>query len=40
MMWMVITEQGALGQYDDYEEAYFAATINLGYEGWKIIKIY
>ena len=39
MMWAVFTSAGTLGLYDSYEEAYFAATINLGSEGWSIVRI-
>ena len=39
MMYAVMTSNGLLGPYDSYEFAYFAATINLGLEGWTIVVI-
>lgn len=39
-MWIIKTDYGILGQYDNYEDAYFAATINLGYDGWEILRVY
>ena len=38
-MYWVTTDGGyRMGPFDDYESAFFAATINLGFEGWTISK--
>lgn len=37
MMWYVTTFGGyRIGPYDCYEDAYFAATLNFGMDGWTI----
>lgn len=36
-MYWIVTNDGSLGPYDDYEAAYFAATINYGFSNWRII---
>ena len=37
--WVITSDEGALGPYEDYASAYLAATINFGLEGWTITKI-
>lgn len=34
--WVVTNSEEALGPYENYEDAYIAATINFGIEGWVI----
>lgn len=36
--WVRTGDGNNLGPFDDYEAAYFAATINLGLEGWVIVR--
>ena len=34
--WVITQSEKALGPYESYEDAYIAASVNLGLEGWTI----